>query len=1054
MQAPITYIFLILCFSTVLRGQYKFDESIRFNEENGLPSAVIRDIHLGRDGFVWIATNNGLCRFDGIQFKTYQYDPSNPHSLYDNRTLQVLTTENEVWVGTRLGLSILDLRTDRFRNYQLGPGGATDTLIRSAGLTVNTIYEDRQNTMWIGTRSHGVFRYRPEANDFIRYSYPAEKVLRMFASAEGVSHILSFVQDVKNDSIIWSGTLMGLLEINKYSDQVKWHGFARKDKIRQSEINVFRIMHQHDDGLIYVGAWGATFNVFDPVNRTFSELPMKEQPATSLLIDPKVSIIPKNSNELWLTTISGIALYNIKEQKITFYKDNVPRAGKFYGIESIDEQNRVWFRSIDGIHLFDPLVQQFDSYSYAHLNEMTWGFAFYHYQHQDNRRISVFPRDADGIFHFDKNRQTWQKTSWFRQPQGDRPAVNPRGIAVNQQQEVVISSLDHGLLHYSIGKDEVRPFEWQPTLQFRQFGEILWDSHDQLWLSAGVEGLFRWDANTGKERQFKPELETSSPFFKVSSVAKLFEDSHNNIWFRRNEGFSMYWRAKDTIINFLHFEDSRRSFKSVKAFAEDGQGRLWLSGPESWVGILDLKQPHKGILKKFNIAKYTKNNPISYIRSAPDGYMWAYADRLVLRIDPKDFSISSYSFQYKHGSRDPLFFSFDILPTGELILGHRNSIVLANPSKLQRNTELPVPYIASVDVLGKPLQSDTAVLRMNSLNLQHWQNFLSIEFSAKAYTLGHLTRFRYRLRGFEDWVEANGRRFANYTNVPGGNYVFQVQAANNEGIWNPQPFEMPVHIATAWWASWWFRFSLLGFVGLAIYSLYQYRLGQIRQKERLKTQFEKKLANVEMSALLAQMNPHFLFNCLNSIDSYILQNQSKKASEYLNDFARLIRLILQNSRSNYISLKDELETLELYLQMERMRFRDKFQYEIIVHRDIETSSVDIPPMLMQPYVENAIWHGLMHNDSKKEGKVKLIIGRSNGSLQCIIEDNGIGREKARAILAQRKYARKKSMGMTITKDRLDIIKQLYNLNAEVEVIDLKDDQGQAQGTRVILSIPI
>src|SRR4030095_13601090 len=132
--------------------------------------------------------------------------------------------------------------------------------------------------------------------------------------------------------------------------------------------------------------------------------------------------------------------------------------------------------------------------------------------------------------------------------------------------------------------------------------------------------------------------------------------------------------------------------------------------------------------------------------------------------------------------------------------------------------------------------------------------------------------------------------------------------------------------ALAWWA-------------------YRYRIGQIRKKEQLRSQYEKKLANSEMSALLAQMNPHFLFNSLNSIDSYIIKNESGKASEYLNNFARLMRLILQNSRSNYITLKDELETLDLYLQMEDLRFKDKFQYEIKVTEGIDTSSIVIPPML-------------------------------------------------------------------------------------------------------------
>jgi LytS/YehU family sensor histidine kinase len=209
-----------------------------------------------------------------------------------------------------------------------------------------------------------------------------------------------------------------------------------------------------------------------------------------------------------------------------------------------------------------------------------------------------------------------------------------------------------------------------------------------------------------------------------------------------------------------------------------------------------------------------------------------------------------------------------------------------------------------------------------------------------------------------------------------------------------------------------------------------------------------------MSALLAQMNPHFLFNSLNSIDSYIIRNESKKASEYLNNFARLMRLILQNSRSNYISLKDELEALDLYMQMESLRFANRFSYELKVDPDIDTSSTLIPPMLIQPYVENAIWHGLMHKKEGEEGKVEITISRKDESLYCIIHDNGIGREKASALKAQKSGNRKRSMGMQITKDRIEMINKLYNTNTSMHVIDLHDEQGNATGTRVELIIPV
>ena len=183
-------------------------------------------------------------------------------------------------------------------------------------------------------------------------------------------------------------------------------------------------------------------------------------------------------------------------------------------------------------------------------------------------------------------------------------------------------------------------------------------------------------------------------------------------------------------------------------------------------------------------------------------------------------------------------------------------------------------------------------------------------------------------------------------------------------------------------------------------------------------------------------------------------NETRKASEYLNDFARLIRLILQNSRSNYVRLSDELEALELYMQMEAMRFRNKFKYEIRKESSLDIERLDVPPMLIQPYVENAIWHGLMHKEDKNDALVMIDVSRQNGYLVFEIEDNGIGRERAQEIKKRKLTKGKESVGMKITGDRIKMINELYNSNTSVEIIDLKDENGTAQGTRVVLKIPV
>lgn len=221
--------------------------------------------------------------------------------------------------------------------------------------------------------------------------------------------------------------------------------------------------------------------------------------------------------------------------------------------------------------------------------------------------------------------------------------------------------------------------------------------------------------------------------------------------------------------------------------------------------------------------------------------------------------------------------------------------------------------------------------------------------------------------------------------------------------------------------------------------------------KQLEISFEKRIAETEMTALRAQMNPHFIFNCLNSIKLYTLENDSVTASAYLTTFSRLIRLVLENSRSESIPLEQELETLKLYIELEIMRFKDKVSYQIDIDENVDLQYIEIPPLLIQPYVENAIWHGLMHKE--QGGMVHISINQAADYLLVEVTDNGIGREQA-AIFKSKSIIKHKSFGLKMSTERLQVINQLYTSNTQVDIFDLKDEKGTATGTKVILKISI
>jgi putative methionine-R-sulfoxide reductase with GAF domain len=214
---------------------------------------------------------------------------------------------------------------------------------------------------------------------------------------------------------------------------------------------------------------------------------------------------------------------------------------------------------------------------------------------------------------------------------------------------------------------------------------------------------------------------------------------------------------------------------------------------------------------------------------------------------------------------------------------------------------------------------------------------------------------------------------------------------------------------------------------------------------------QQKMADVEMQALRAQMNPHFIFNCLNSINRYIVKSDQITASLYLTRFAKLIRLILDNSNSKNVILSNELEALKLYIEMEALRFDKKFTYQITVDDDVAADAIEVPPLIIQPYVENAIWHGLLHKETGGMLKIDVSMIGEN-MIRCIIEDNGIGREKARELKSKSATTRK-SLGMKLTENRLTLLNKYAEHTASVEIIDLENKEEQPGGTRVILKIP-
>ncbi len=341
------------------------------------------------------------------------------------------------------------------------------------------------------------------------------------------------------------------------------------------------------------------------------------------------------------------------------------------------------------------------------------------------------------------------------------------------------------------------------------------------------------------------------------------------------------------------------------------------------------------------------------------------------------------------------------------------------------------------------------------IRLKYNENFFSIEFSGLDYTNPSKNLYRYKLENYDnDWVHVNARqRWADYRKVDPGTYRFMVTGSNNDGVWSQKAISLDFIIRPPWWQTWVFRLSAAFLLASVIYILIKLRINRLRKKHDVEMKMlaiEKQVFELEQKALRLQMNPHFIFNSLNAIQNFVLANDTDKAVNYLAKFSHLMRMILANSTASHITLKDELNALIYYIDLEKLRFDDKFDYKITRDPSIDEDFVEIPPMLFQPYVENAIIHGLVN--SPKRGLLEISIRRINpGTMLCTVKDNGIGREKAIEI-RNKSGIKRQPKGMIITQERIDIFNKQSSKNFAVKITDLRGDHGEPAGTMVEFTI--
>jgi streptogramin lyase len=561
-----------------------------------------------------------------------------------------------------------------------------------------------------------------------------------------------------------------------------------------------------------------------------------------------------------------------------------------------------------------------------------------------------------------------------------------------------------------------------------------------VWIGLYKKGLARWDP---KHDQFYYYPELTSYLKRPITVMDIALQHDSLLWLATSDaGLIRFNRFTQTVSSTTVFHIDKLTISNITCLDVLNDTTL-VAGTDHGLWLYNTSN---GSLKPLKINGDLFDEWVLSMQKDDENGLWFTTQYGFYRFNAEDFSLSTFvqSGDIIDNTRK-VRRCIARLKDGQLMVGASDHFVIFDPAKLK--VAPPPPDVTIISF--RTMDSTVHMAAATPVTLSYRQNFISIEFKSLQYH-HEAIRYLYQLEGMdEQWLKAENILVARYTNLPPGNYTFRVRSVNTAGTFSEGITELKIHILPAFWQTTWFRMLVLLLIIALVYLYFRMRIFYIKRAARRRTVIQQQMAQLEMKALRAQMNPHFIFNALNSIQTFMMKNETEQALSYLGRFARLIRNVLDTSQLNIIPVSKEIKMLENYLELEKLRFADQFSYEITIDDELDADYTDIPTMVLQPFVENAIWHGLLHK--KEKGSVTITFHKVKDRVLCIIKDDGIGRVGAAALRQQSGH---NSKGLQITRDRLALYNKRFNLDATFDIEDLYDEEEQPCGTRVNIWLPL
>jgi ligand-binding sensor domain-containing protein len=1028
---------ILLSFCINLAAQQPDNYTFRhIDQTDGLLQNNVFGIRQDARGFIWILTPNGLQRYDGSRFINYQGVVTKAvNGMANGAELYTDNKKNEVWVLGGGKMEELDLSNNRFSNYD------PEQVLKDSAFKFDTYTNEDNNQCLLGEK--GVFFLSPGSNKISSF------ILNIHPLHLHESNIMATDSRYNQAWVVTPGGSLLLFDGNTKQVFSKTHNPTNHlllSLLKAKHIATrFIMIDSRSD--CWISTWRNLFYRFNhetgklisynlsTINKLGNN---KKKEDRTLLIN---AMYEDSHGNIWIATENaGLLLYheetddfediNVDEKNIQGIQYNF----KIYCIIQDKEEN-IWLGTDKGISIFNPYRQYFKSIRHEEnipslpKNEI---LSFI----QTNTGNILVGTWGGGISVYD-NQWKFKKNILF----SNHYEYNMVWCFM-QQDKNIWAGCQHGYIHIYNPVTQVIKTIHPSEMSGSTIHCMAKDTEGNIWFGLHNGKIVEWDKQQNKFYPYNDAVQNKMN--DGAPVLKMFIDKQQHFWVSTTKGFKEFDPHKRIYTSmFLPDKNNPLSISAISCEGIEAYNDTTLLIGTIYGG-LNFFNTNTKIFSHLTANDGLPSNNIYALKKDTAGYIWFTTDYNLYKFKPANKIFIRYNMEPGITNSSFNTDNFYALHDGTWLTATSTEIICFHPIVNIENKKNEKVEIAGLKIFDNAFFIDSFLNQNKPIQLNYKQNFFTVEFALLDFSNLQQTKYYYRLSNVnKDWVGAGTKMFASYTNLNPGKYIFSVKTENDMGV--SQPTSFTIIISPPFWQTWWFRLLCILIIVFIVYGLVRRRIKSIRHEAEMK----QKIAETEMMALRAQMNPHFIFNCLNSIDNLIQVDEKEKATLYLSKFAKLIRSILENAAKNVVPCWKDMETLKLYLELEELRWDKKFSYQLVIADEILNGDYKVPPLVIQPFAENAIHHGLLN---KKEGDKKLTIHVSviNNHIHYLIEDNGVGRAKANSYKQLNKISHE-SMGMQITTDRINLFNQ-NNKNGYVKITDMVNEFQEPCGTKVAIEL--